>query len=85
MRTTFNAGGGGGCTQPADPPRVRRRARLALIIVLLIMAFALGTLIAVAWEALSDMDAHGEMDPTWEGPALSPGFWASLTAVASRW
>lgn len=61
MRTTFENEGGGSWA----PPRVRRRVRLALIFVLFIMAFGWGTLVAAAWDALSDQQARGEMDPTW--------------------
>jgi hypothetical protein len=64
MRTIFHAEGGGGGPQPAPQPRVRHPARLALIF-LLLMALAWGTMVAVAWDALSDMQARDEMDPTW--------------------
>jgi hypothetical protein len=63
MWTIFHAEGGG--PQPAPQPRVRHPARLALIFILLLMAFAWGTMVAVAWDALSDMQARDEMDPTW--------------------
>jgi hypothetical protein len=59
MRTTFHVRGGGG------GPR-RPRARVALISVLLVMAFGGGMLVAAAWEALSDnIEARGQMDPSW--------------------
>jgi hypothetical protein len=61
--TTFEAGGGGG--GPRASPRARRPARLALIVAILLLAFGLGTAIAAAYEALEDMQARGEMDPTW--------------------
>ena len=61
MRTIFHAEGGGG-PQPVTAPRVHRRVRLGLLIVLLI-AFACSAL-AAAWDALSDIDARGQMDPT---------------------
>ena len=64
MRTISHAVGGGGGPQPVAAPRVRHRARLALLIVALLMAFASGALVAVAWDALSEIDARGPMDPT---------------------
>ena len=42
--------GGGSWTPPASPPRVRRPVRIALIIVLLVLAFGGGTLVAARWE-----------------------------------
>jgi hypothetical protein len=62
MRTILHAEGGGG--PPVAAPRVRHRPRLALLIVALLAAFACGALIAAAWDALSDIDARGQMDPT---------------------
>ena len=56
MRTISHAEGGGGGPQPVAAPRVRHPARHALIFLLLIlMALAWGTLVAAAWDALSDM------------------------------
>ncbi len=46
-------------------PPVRHPTRLALIFILLLIALALGTLVAAAWEAIDDMQARGQMDPTW--------------------
>jgi hypothetical protein len=64
MRTTrFDAYGGGG--GPRGSPRARSPARLALIVALFTLAFGLGTVIAAAYEAFEDMQARGEMDPTW--------------------
>lgn len=58
--------GGGSWTPPASPPRVRRPVRIALMIVILVMAFGWGTLVAAAaWDALVGMEARGEMDATW--------------------
>ena len=65
MRTITHAEGGGGWRQPLAAPRVLRRGRLALVFVLLLAAFASGALAAPAWDALSDIDARGQMDPTW--------------------
>jgi hypothetical protein len=62
--TTFDEGGGGGCG-PQGSPRVRRAAGLALVVAILLLAFGLGAAIAAAYEALEDMQARGEMDPTW--------------------
>jgi hypothetical protein len=63
MRTTFHVRGGGGGPRR---PRARHRARVALISVLLVMAFGGGMLVAAVWEALSDnIEARGEMDPSW--------------------
>ena len=64
MRTTFNNTGAGGWAQSANPPRVRRRFWWVAI-VLFVMAFGWGTLVAAAYEALCDMQERGEMDPTW--------------------
>ena len=64
MRTIPHAEGGGGAPQPVAAPRVRHRPRLALLIVALLAAFACGALAAAAWDALSDMNARGQMDPT---------------------
>ena len=64
MRTISHAEGGGGGPQSVPAPRVCHRARLALLIVTLLVAFASGALVAVAWDALSDIDARGQMDPT---------------------
>ena len=50
--------------QPVAAPRVRHPARLGLLIVALLAAFACGALVAVAWDALSDINARGQMDPT---------------------
>ena len=62
MRTTFENEGGGSWAPPASPPRVRHRASRALIFfVLLVMAFGWGTLVAAAWDALSDQQARGEL------------------------
>ena len=64
MRTVFDGkGGGGGGPQPVDPPRARPRGRLTLIFIVLVMAFVGGTLAAVAYEALSGLEAGGEMNP----------------------
>jgi hypothetical protein len=66
MRTTFENEGGGSWAAPASPPRVRHRASRALIFfILLVMALGWGTLVAAAWDALSDQQARGELDPTW--------------------
>jgi hypothetical protein len=65
MRTTrFDADGGGGGGSP-DSPRACSPARFALIVALFILAFVLGTVMAAAYEAFEDMQARGEMDPTW--------------------
>ena len=65
MRTTFDSEGGASWALPASPARVRARVRLALVFVLLVAAFGWGTLVAAAWDALSDQQARGDMDPTW--------------------
>ena len=65
MRTTFDNKGAGSWAQPANPPRLRRLASWAAIFVLSVMALSLGTLAAAEYEALTDMDARGEVDPTW--------------------
>jgi hypothetical protein len=65
MRATFEEIGGGGWQRPVGPSRVRGSARLALTVVLLVLAFGWGTLAAAAWDALSDQDARGVMDSTW--------------------
>jgi hypothetical protein len=66
MRTTsYDAGGGGAGREPANPPLVGRRARIALILSIMVAALGWGTAIAAAYEALEDMQARGEMDPTW--------------------
>ena len=57
-------GRGYGGPQPVGTPLVRHPARFGLIFILL-MALALGTLVAAAWEAIDDMQARGQMDPTW--------------------
>ena len=65
MRATFENEGGGSWA-PATPPRVRHRVSGALIFfVLLVMALGWGTLVAAGWDALSDQQARGELDPTW--------------------
>ena len=64
MRTISHAEGGGGRPQPVAVPRVRHPARLGLLIVALLAAFACGALVALAWDALSDINARGQMDPT---------------------
>jgi|HubBroStandDraft_4_1064222.scaffolds.fasta_scaffold1816978_1 hypothetical protein len=56
---------GDGGPQPVGTPLVRHPARFGLIFILLLMALALGTLVAAAWEAIDDMQARGQMDPTW--------------------
>ena len=61
---SLNKVGSGGWAQPANPPRTRNRAWLAIIFVLLVMAAGFGTLVAVAYDALTDGDARGVMDPT---------------------
>jgi hypothetical protein len=45
-----------------DPPRVRHRAPLALIFVLLIAGTAVAAAREAAYEASSDEEARGEMD-----------------------
>jgi hypothetical protein len=66
MRTTsYDAGGGGAGREPANPPLVGRRARIALILSIMVAALGWGTAIPAAYEALEDMQARGEMDPTW--------------------
>jgi hypothetical protein len=66
MRTiSYDAGGGGAGREPANPPLVGRRARIALIFSIIVAALGWGTAIAAAYEALEDMQARGEMDPTW--------------------
>ena len=65
MRTTFNTSGSGGWPEPAAQPRSPRLTRIALIVALLIAALGWGTLVAAAYDALTDLDAHGEMDPSW--------------------
>jgi len=65
MRATFDELGGGDWPQPVGPLRVRRVARLALTVVILVLAFGGGMLVAAAWDALSDQDARGVMDSTW--------------------
>jgi hypothetical protein len=64
MRTPlFEAGGGGGWG--GSGPLVRRPAILALIVAILLLAFGFGAAVSAAYEALEDMQARGEMDPTW--------------------
>jgi hypothetical protein len=61
MRTMFHVAGGGSGPLPERPPPVRRRGRLALILVLLVA----GTAIAgatVAYGVLTGIEARGEMD-----------------------
>jgi hypothetical protein len=60
----FDADGGGGGGGPPGWPRARSPARLAMIVAIL-LAFGLGMAIAATYEALEDMQARGEMDPTW--------------------
>ena len=65
MRTTFDSEGGGSWAQPATPHRVCRGASRALFFfALLLLAFGWGTLVAATWDALSDQQARGELDPT---------------------
>jgi hypothetical protein len=64
MRATFDHTGSGSSAQPANLARgPRRNAWWAVILV--IAAFGAGTLAAAAYEVLSDIDARGEMEPTW--------------------
>jgi hypothetical protein len=66
MRTTsYDAGGGGASRGSANPPLVCRRVRIALIFSIMVAALGWGMAIAAAYEALEDMQARGEMDPTW--------------------
>jgi hypothetical protein len=66
MRTTsYDAGGGGAGRGPANPPLVGPRVRIALIFSIMVAALGWGAAIAAAYEALEDMQARGEMDPTW--------------------
>jgi hypothetical protein len=62
MRANFDTHEAGGW-----PARANRGPRgcLALIFILIIATFGWGTTIAAAYEALTDLEARGEMDPTW--------------------
>ena len=44
---------------------VRGASRALIFFFLLVLAFGWGTLVAAAWDALSDQQARGELDPTW--------------------
>jgi hypothetical protein len=61
MRSTFDTHGSGSWSEPTNPQRVHRFARISLTAAILIAAFCWGTLITAAYDALTDMDARGEM------------------------
>jgi hypothetical protein len=48
-----------------DSTHARSPAGFALIVVILLLAFGSGTAVSAAYQALEDMQARGEMDPTW--------------------
>jgi hypothetical protein len=58
-------GRGRGRPRASESAAVGRRARIALIFSIMVAALGWGTAIAAAYEALEDMQARGEMDPTW--------------------